>query len=687
MVLLSLYVHSKGCAGAPARMALMTDQNGHTVVLGGIGGDAHSVGLTLLRQALTQSGYEVIFLGTQTALEDFFRSALVANAVMISSQDGHATYYLRDFRELMNRYKSATTRWYLGGNLVLGSGVGGEERFLAMGFDRVFTKFVDLGTVLELLARDFYGIEPVLGRGLAQGGTHLQWPAKVDLYEAPLDLGLFESQRREVLATWSTGRKAAVLEENAEYLASRPSFAALQSKVLAGDLEPLIQPRSGVARVDDQIRLFELFKTAGIRVLSYQVDSLTRNNNYSGAQEGIRDSRRLRESTLNGFPVINHGVSELRRIAASVGLPIQTRHSTRDPRLLAEVSYAGGVTSFEGGAICYNIPYFKDYPVDQSIRCWQYVDRLTGLYWERFGIALDREFFGVLTATLIPPSLAIVVSLLEAILAVEQGVRSVSLGYAEQGHQIQDVAAIRTMASMGQGVLARLGYPRVQVSTVFHQYMAAFPANPQRARNLIFHSAATAALADATRILIKTPVEAIRIPSLEDNLEAIELVKLALATAGRLTPRDLERVREEEQVIRDEVEAILDSVIYCGGGNITLGIVKAFERGYLDIPFAPSLFTLGKVMTARDAEGAVRFLDCGNLQFGRELRQFHVDKMQQRRGSGGEGLKRQNYLFVEHDVLQVPREQYEAWPPYGRCDAVPTAAPPLVNSGPGADAS
>ncbi|HEX7733725.1 MAG TPA: hypothetical protein VF458_02640 [Ktedonobacteraceae bacterium] len=72
--------------------------------------------------------------------------------------------------------------------------------------------------------------------------------------------------------------------------------------------------------------------------------------------------------------------------------------------------------------------------LEESIKTWQYMDRLTGLYYERFGIVLDREFFGVLTGTLIPPCLAIMVNIIEALFAVAQGVKSISLGYAEQGN-------------------------------------------------------------------------------------------------------------------------------------------------------------------------------------------------------------------------------------------------------------
>src|SRR6185503_16266538 len=255
----------------------------------------------------------------------------------------------------------------------------------------------------------------------------------------------FESSRREVLEQWKTGSGARGLASNAQFLLRQPSFPRIQAHTRMGQGQMLVQPRSGVAMIGEQIKLFKNFKRAGARVLSYQVDSLTRNNNYTGAEEAIRESRVLGMSTLNGFPVVNHGVTGLRRIAQQIHVPLQTRHSTRDPRLLAEISYAGGVTSFEGGAICYNMPYYKDYPLAEPIRNWQYVDYLTGLYHNHFGIVLDREFFGTLTATLIPPCIAIVTNILETLLAVRQGVKCVSLGYAEQGHRPQDIAAIRMM--------------------------------------------------------------------------------------------------------------------------------------------------------------------------------------------------------------------------------------------------
>src|SRR5262249_41396073 len=157
------------------------------------------------------------------------------------------------------------------------------------------------------------------------------------------------------------GYEARDLDENASVLQEQPWLACALRKVAA---RPLVQPRSGVARVNDQAHLFRVLKAAGADVLSYQIDSLSRNNDYAAAEEGISNSGRGTQGcALNGFPLVNHGVAALRRIAAEIRVPLQTRHSTRDPRLLAELSYAGGISAFEGGPICYNIPYYKDLPL------------------------------------------------------------------------------------------------------------------------------------------------------------------------------------------------------------------------------------------------------------------------------------------------------------------------------------
>ena len=129
-----------------------SNKRGHTILLGGVGGDSHSVGLTILRQSLSANGYQVRYLGTQNTLADFFQMASLANVVMISSMDGHARYYLRDFPAFKREFKTNGTLWYLGGNLGVSSSY--ERDFIEMGFHRVFANFIELTAVLNMIERD-----------------------------------------------------------------------------------------------------------------------------------------------------------------------------------------------------------------------------------------------------------------------------------------------------------------------------------------------------------------------------------------------------------------------------------------------------------------------------------------------------------------------------------------------------
>ena len=50
-----------------------------------------------------------------------------------------------------------------------------------------------------------------------------------------------------------------------------------------------------------------------------------------------------------------------------MNVPIQIRHGTPDARLLAEITFAGGFTSYEGGGVSYNLPYCKNVPMERTI--------------------------------------------------------------------------------------------------------------------------------------------------------------------------------------------------------------------------------------------------------------------------------------------------------------------------------
>ncbi|MEO3783710.1 methylaspartate mutase subunit E [Actinocorallia sp. B10E7] len=631
-------------------MTALAARSARELVLAGVGGDAHSVGLITLARSLAGAGYRVRYLATQNALAELCSGAVGADAVLVSNMDGHARYYLADLPHFQDLYGVAGLPWFLGGNPMITADEEGVEELRRLGFRRVFPGYVDPAEVVAMLDAE-------LAAGPGGGPGELTRPARrgggAGVPRAdPL------AERQLVLSRWATGAEAADLDGNARSLLGSTWLSDVQAQA-AAEGRVLIHPRTGVAGVGEQLELFHGLREAGADVLSLQIDSLTRNNAYEEAEAAIKEwSARGEGGGLNGYPAVNHGVVALRGFSGELeGTPLQVRHSTRDPRLLAEISFAGGVAAFEGGPITYNLPYYRDYDPREALSRWRYVDALAGTYRERFGIVIDREFFGVLTASLVPPCLALAADVLEALLAAAEGVRSVSLGYAEQGNRVQDVAAVRALRRTAERYLAEHFGEEVAVHTVFHQYMGAFPLSEEKSRELIEGSAVTALLSGATRLMLKTHVEAVRIPTLDDNIASLRLVERALAGPAGQEP-SWDAVAAEEELIVRETVAIVDAVLAAGGGRVAEGVVRAVEDGLLDIPFSPSLWNRGQALCARDENGAVRFADAGRIPLPPDVLAHHRSLVEARRRRGRRSVEE----LVLEDVLSVARGRFDTWP-------------------------
>ena len=190
----------------------------------------------------------------------------------------------------------------------------------------------------------------------------------------------FRKLREEVLGQWPTG-KDVNLQEAFDYHKKMPEGKDFSRKLKTAKEkgQTLIQPRAGVALIKEHIELLTYLQDKGeADLLPTTIDSYTRQNRYEEAENGILESIKSQRSMLNGFPAVNHGVSGCRQVIESLDIPVQVRHGTPDARLLTEIAYAGGFTSYEGGGISYNLPYAKNVPMERTIRDWQYVDRLTG---------------------------------------------------------------------------------------------------------------------------------------------------------------------------------------------------------------------------------------------------------------------------------------------------------------------
>lgn len=635
----------------------MTDQRGsRTILLSGVGGDSHSVGLIILNRALESAGFTIDFMSTQNSTSDICARAgdLRADAVLISNMDGHAPYYLRDLPDMRALHDvEKDTVWYLGGHPSLTGDDAAVAELRGLGFQRVFLGYTEPAHVISCLDEDLAARPPRTTTGPARHAARRRAPAP----SAPAQQSL-EDQRELVLSQWATGHQARNLEENARICAQRGSLSASQAAAdRAG--RTLIHPRTGVSGLQEQIDLFDALRTTGAEVLSFQIDSLTRNNQHEQVELLLKESTARLDSFhgLNGFPLVNHGVTAGRRITSLFSAtPFQVRHSTRDPRLLAEITYASGITAYEGGALTYNLPYYRNYSPRESIQRWRYVDQLTGLYHRRFGVVIDREFFGVLTATMVPACVAASACVLEALLAAEAGVKSVSLGYAEQGNRAQDIGAIRALRRVARLYLDRRGHEDVAVFAVFHQYMAAFPADEEKARTVLHGSAVTARLSGASRLMLKTTVESSRIPSAQQNAESLVLVQSAL-DAKEAPPVPAEAAAEEELIVL-ETCAIIDAVLALKAPDLGERVAMAVDRGIFDVPFSPNLWNAGRAVPVRDTTGAVRFADSGGIPLPDDVRRFHRESVRRRLRRDGGDVN----ALIQHDVLRTARGDFEEWP-------------------------
>ncbi len=471
---------------------------------------------------------------------------------------------------------------------------------------------------------------------------------------AQLSWDALQAERLKVLDGWPTGKQVDLEKAIAYHLAMPPEkiFALAMRKAQAEKLL-LLQPRAGVPLIDEHKKLLQYLEREGAAdLLPTTIDAYTRQNRYAEAARGIEMSLQERQALLNGFPAVNHGVEGCRAIVESVSRPLQVRHGTPDARLLAEITLAAGFSSFEGGGISYNIPYAKDVPLEKSVRDWQYVDRLVGYYEER-GVAINREPFGPLTGTLVPPCIGNAIGIIEGLLALEQGVKSLTLGYGQGGNIVQDLAAMHALRTQATEYFHDAGYADFHLTIVFHQWMGGFPEDEAKAFSVIALGSVVAALAKAEKIIVKTPYEAMGIPTKEANAQGLKATRqIVTMLRDQTVSTDHEMMRRESAFIRAEVKCLLDAVYRAGEGDWARGVVRAFKDGLLDVPFAPSRYNHGKVLPIRDDEGFIRLFRKGNLPLSAEIQEYHDARLQERARTERRAV---GFQMVNDDIYAISK--------------------------------
>ena len=371
----------------------------------------------------------------------------------------------------------------------------------------------------------------------------------------------------------------------------------------------LVQPRGGFPTYEQQYALYEYFVKANVDVLPLTVDSNTRLNDYATAKKMLRLSEENDMDMLNGYPLVTHGYRTTRKMITHFDKPVSLRHGTPDARLLIETAIASGIFEIEGGPITYLLPYSKNFPLDKAFLYWKYVERVCADYSE-LNEPINRESFGPLSATLVPPSITIVIQLLEMLLSLEEGVKSFSVSFAQQGSMNQDIVTGAVIKKLARHYAEAIGCEDAAINLVYHQWMGAFPMNQDYADQLINLSTIIASMVGADKIITKTRQEATGIPTKEANAKTVADTQYCLRIVNGL-PNVVDE--EEEEILTLQVKAIMEAVFNDPADTLWRKVFNAIKKGIIDVPFSPHIINQNKMITIRDAQKNIRIIDRGNV--------------------------------------------------------------------------
>jgi methylaspartate mutase sigma subunit len=135
----------------------------YRLVIGVIGNDIHVVANRVLARGLRQSGYVICNLGVNTPPNDFVAAAKEheADCVIVSSLNGEGEEWLRSLRKSFEQSGRSDILLYVGGNLAVGDHPAEtvNQRFLDLGFNRVYHRPSSLNILLDDLALDLKNVK------------------------------------------------------------------------------------------------------------------------------------------------------------------------------------------------------------------------------------------------------------------------------------------------------------------------------------------------------------------------------------------------------------------------------------------------------------------------------------------------------------------------------------------------
>lgn len=451
----------------------------------------------------------------------------------------------------------------------------------------------------------------------------------------------FRIRKEEVLPQWETGRQIEDLDEciaAAKELSVDTNYARKLMEARERGIQ-LLTPQFGRALTEYTIEgLQHVENEAGLAPDGAWIifsDSYTRKLDFERAAAGIERSRQEGLSMLNGWPIVNFGVEEARRIRRASRVPLTLNSTDEDGRLASEMALAAGWNGANTRSIQECVAHCKDIPLEEEIRINQYESRLAAIYTEN-GVPICTHNACNLTGYDSPGYRSFVV-VSQSLLGAEQGIKYQFLEHGLNMHLVQDIAMARVSVRLCREYCARFGY-EVDFFVGGYPFLGAWPPRAAEADAMIAWNAIIPIMGGFDSVILKSEDEAFATPTKEGMASSVRLARHLLTLMGGQRLPDSEELQTEETMIELEVRAVIEKCLDAGDGDMAVGLCRGVEAGWIDTMLTPWKYNKGRVMVMRDAENAVRYWDPGDIPLPDEVKQYHREKLASREKKEGRPL-------------------------------------------------
>ncbi|MBY5935082.1 hypothetical protein KUV51_18905 [Tateyamaria omphalii] len=353
----------------------------------------------------------------------------------------------------------------------------------------------------------------------------------------------------------------------------------------SGKHGPLVQPRMGVGPLEDMRDGLMATATANpATVCTITLDSFTRVCAFDKAAAALASG-----AHLNGFPIMAYPREAVRElvseIASATGRPVQVRHGSALPSKVFQRMAEIGMTATEGGPVSYCLPYSR-LPLEQAVDDWRQGARALA---EASDISHIESFAGCMMGQMADPALLVALSVLEALFLKQCGVSSVSVSYAQGISPTQDRAALRALDVLTSHYLD--GHPFHIVAYVF---MGLFPNTMIGFCRITEDLLSIAQSENVARVIVKTPVENRRIPTVAENVASLNFSHHSMAQ--NTMPEHPFDNREFEAVLA-RADLLIEQTLR-KDPDVGRALLAAFADGILDVPYCLHTSNRSRARTA-----------------------------------------------------------------------------------------